>query len=244
MSMCLVDETDSSGKGSSVSSMGNMGGLNGLAGGLGESVLDVRAGDLGDGVAVLNLDGHDLDLGVLDTVLGGDLVASVLDGGDSRVGNSLGNGSNVGNRSMSIGGAKTSIEDGSISIGISFGLSLSLPLGNVSNGRSSMDSSNGRSSMEGSNGSRSSVTDGVNNILADFLVFDLLGVDKFLGANVLGGGNAGLGHEDLVLNLAVGGGGGNNWGSGKRTSSKRTSSKWGSSKRSSTKRSSTKRSSS
>jgi len=212
-----VDNSDRTGE--SVS--GNVGGLNRLAGGLGDGVLDVSAGNLGDSVAVLNLDGDDLHLGVVDAVLGGDLVAGVLDGGHSRVGNSMGNGgdSSVGNRGNSgvgkgstggvgkgstgnmgtIGGSNTSIEDLSISLSLSLGLSISLSLHDMGN-------------------SRGGVTDGVNNILADLLVLDLLGVNKFLGADVLSSGNAGLGHQDLVLNLAVGGGGSHHGGSSQRCS--------------------------
>jgi len=211
-----VDES-SIGKGIS----SNVGGLHRLAGGLGDGVLHITAGNLGDSVAVLNLHGDDLHLGVVDAVLGGDLVAGVLDGGHSRVGNSMGNGgdSSVGNRGNSgvgkgstggvgkgstgnmgtIGGSNTSIEDLSISLSLSLGLSISLSLHDMGN-------------------SRGGVTDGVNNILADLLVLDLLGVNKFLGADVLSSGNAGLGHQDLVLNLAVGGGGSHHGGSSQRCS--------------------------
>merc|ERR1711970_909262 len=67
-------------------------GDNSLAGGLGQLVLDIGTGDLGDSVAVLNLDGDLDDLGVVDAVLGGDLTASVLHGLGDGVGNSVGNG--------------------------------------------------------------------------------------------------------------------------------------------------------
>jgi len=169
------------GMGESIS--GNMGGLNRLTGGLGDHVLNVRAGDLGDGVAVLNLDGNNLDLGVVDTVLGGDLTASMLDSGDSRVGNSV---SHRGN-SSSIGGSKSAVGE---DLGI--GISVSLSLDNMSG--------------QGSSDSRS-ITDGVNNILAHFLVLDLFGVNDLLGADVLCSGDAGLGDQDLILDLAVGGSG-------------------------------------
>jgi len=168
---------DISSIGESVSS--NVGGLNRLAGGLGESVLNVTAGNLGDGVAVLNLNGDNLHLGVVDAVLGGDLTAGVLDGGDGRVGNSVGNWGNMGNRGGGIAGI--SVE--------SIGISISISLDNVGDD----------GSMDGGG-----VTDGVNNVLADLLVLNLLGVHEFLGADVLSGGNAGLGHQDLVLYLAVG----------------------------------------
>merc|ERR1719323_2586884 len=65
-------------------------GGDGLALGGGDLVVDGGTGDLGDGVAVLDLDWDQLDLGVVNTVLSGDLTASVLDGGLGRVGNGLG----------------------------------------------------------------------------------------------------------------------------------------------------------
>ena len=58
-----------------------MGGLHGLTLGGGDGVLHGGAVHLGDGVAVLHLHGDQLDLGVVDAVLGGDLPAGVLDGG-------------------------------------------------------------------------------------------------------------------------------------------------------------------
>ena len=45
--------------------VGGGGGDNGLTGGLGQLVLNIGTGDLGDGVAVLNLDGDGLHLGVV-----------------------------------------------------------------------------------------------------------------------------------------------------------------------------------
>merc|ERR1719348_1046265 len=54
------------------------GGHHGLAGGHGELVLHRSTGDLGDGVTVLNLHRDLLDLGVIHTVLSGDLTASML----------------------------------------------------------------------------------------------------------------------------------------------------------------------
>lgn len=160
-----------------------MGGLDGLTGGLGDHVLDVRAGNLGDGVAMFDLNGDDFDGGVVDAVLGGDLAASVLHSGHSRVGNSVSNGGDGG-----VGSGETTIgEELGISVGISFSLH------NVKGGRS--------------------VTDGVDDILAHLLVLDLLGVDGLLRAHVLGGWRAGLGDQDLVFNLAVGGGGNKGGGS-------------------------------
>lgn len=160
---------------------GDMGGLNGLAGGLGDGVLNIGALDLGDGVAVLNLNGDNLDLGVVNTVLGGDLPAGVLHGGDSGVGNS------VGNR----GNSMSSISTKSVELRISF--SISFPLHNsVGNNRGNSGNSGG------------SITEGVNNILAHLLVLDLLGINNLGGANILGRRSTSLGNQDLVLSYTVG----------------------------------------
>jgi len=61
--------------------LADVGGGDSLAGGDGDEVLDIGTGDLGDDVAVLNLDGDNLDGGVVHAVLGGDSTASVLHGG-------------------------------------------------------------------------------------------------------------------------------------------------------------------
>jgi len=197
----------------------SVGGLNGLTGGLGQTVLNISASDLGDGVAVLNLDGDNLDLGVVNTVLGGDLTASVLHGGDSRVGNSVGNGGNVGNGSSNSGvsqrggGDVAGITVESISIGIS--LSIGLSLHNMSIGSGS-------------------VTEDINDILAHLLVFNLLGLDGLGVAHVLGGGGTGLGNKDLLFGDTVGGGasvvgdGGNRGGSSNYGSSSQGSGSQGS----------------
>ena len=62
-------------------SVRDVGGLNGLTLVGGDLVNDILAVDLGDGVAVLHLHGDGLHLGVVNTVLGGDLTAGVLHGG-------------------------------------------------------------------------------------------------------------------------------------------------------------------
>jgi hypothetical protein len=149
------------GRGSSnITGVGNgvgVGGLSSLAGGLGQRVLNISAGNLGHSVAVLNLNRDNLDLGVVNAVLGGDLTASVLHGGDSGVGNGVSNGSNMGNGSgngMSDGsGGITGSITGISVVSISIGLSVSLSLDNMAvSGRG--------------------VTEGVYNVLADLLVFN------------------------------------------------------------------------
>jgi len=197
-----------SGRGNSV---GGGGGDDGLAGGLGQLVLDIGTGDLGDGVAVLNLDGDLDDLGVVNAVLGGDLTASVHHGLGDGVGNSVGNGQRsngvshsnggsdgVGKGKTSMGKGKTSVGKGKTGVGevlgISLGLGISLPLAvvcSVSNG-----SGNG------------SVTEGVNDLSADLLVLDLLGGDGLGGADLLGSRGADLGDQDHVLGDTGGGRGG------------------------------------
>ena len=96
--------------GGSIGGVGNVLGHNGLALGGGDLVGHIGTGHLGHGVAVLNLDGDGLHLGVVNlekkrklkynqkmllllstyAVLGGDLTAGVLHGGLQRVGNSVG----------------------------------------------------------------------------------------------------------------------------------------------------------
>ena len=191
-----------SGRGNGV---GGGGGDNGLTGGLGQLVLNIGTGDLGDGVAVLNLDGDLDDLGVVNAVLGGDLTASVLHGLGDGVGNSVGNGQRSNGMSHSNGGSdgvgkgKTGVGE---VLGISISLGLSLPLAVVAN--------------EGS--SNGSVTEGVNDLLAHLLVLDLLGGDGLGGADLLGSGGADLGDQDHILSDTGGGrgsvvGDGSHWGS-------------------------------
>jgi len=177
--------------GGSIGGVGDVGGLNGLTGGLGDLVVDIATGDLGHGVAVLNLNGDNLDLGVINTVLSGNLTASVLDGGGDGVSNSVSSNRGNSNRGSS---ERSSDSVGSIWVSkelrISLGLGISLTLSNGVVSNSSRDNSG-------------LVTDGVNNLLADLLVFNLFGLDSLGVADVLGGGDAGLCHENLNVSLAV-----------------------------------------
>ena len=119
------------------SSVGGGAGDDGLTGGLGELVLDISAGDLGDGVAVLDLDGDLDDLGVVNAVLGGNLTAGVLHGLGDGVGDSVGNGQRSGGNSVSNsdrgGNSVVGKRGNSVGkvLGISLSVGLSLPLGNV-----------------------------------------------------------------------------------------------------------------
>jgi len=182
--------------------MGDMGGLNSLAGGLGELVLNISTGDLGDGVAVLNLNRDLLDLGVVHTVLGGDLTASVLHSGGDGVGHGVGswqgNGGRCNQRGSSNKGSGDSVGQsmGGEELGISLSISLSLTL------------------VDGmSNGCDRSITDGVKDLLADLFILNLLSSHGFCGAHVLGTGGADLGDQDHVLSDTVGGGGDSDRGS-------------------------------
>ena len=94
-------------------SIRDMGGLNLLAGGLGDVVLNIGTGHLGDSVTVLNLNRDKFDLGVINTMLSGDLMTGMFNCGSDRVSNSSdrvsnsigsnrSNSSNGGNSSMSI----------------------------------------------------------------------------------------------------------------------------------------------
>merc|ERR1712123_254215 len=158
-----------------------MGSLNGFTGSLGDLVVDIGTGDLGHGVAVLHLNGDKFDLGVVNTVLGGNFTTSVLDSGSERVSNSVGsNWSNV-NRGNS---KRSSKGMGSIWMSKGFSISLTLANGVVSKGRL--------------------VTQGVNDFLADLLVFNLFGLDSLSGANILGRWNTCLCCQDLDVSFAVG----------------------------------------
>ena len=109
-------------------------------------------------------------------VLGGDLTAGVLHGGLQGVGNGVG--SDRGGQGSVVVGV------GGEELGVSLGLGISLSLGNVVSG---------------------GVTDHIDDLLADLLVLDLLSLDSLGGADVLGGGGAGLGDQGLHHGLAVGG---------------------------------------
>ena len=98
--------------------------------------------------------------------------------------------------------------DGSVSVAseeLRISLGISLPLGNVADGSHSR-----------------SVTDDINDLNAERLVLNLLGLDGLGGADVLGPWCASLGGQGLDDGLAVGGGGVGNWshwGSGEGSSS-------------------------
>merc|ERR1711981_651664 len=191
-------------EGSSHGSVGGGGGDDGLTGGLGQLVLNISAGDLGDGVAVLDLDGDLDDLGVVNAVLGGDLTASVLHGLGDGVGNSVGNGQRSGsNGDGGSNGVSQRSSDGVVGedtgvgevLGISLSIGLGLPLADV----------------VGSNGS---VTESVDDLSADLLVLDLLGGDGLGGADLLGSGGADLGDQDHILGDTVRGRGNSDGGNG------------------------------
>jgi len=195
------------GKRSSVGGVRGGGGDDGLTGGLGQLVLNIGTGDLGDGVAVLNLDGDLDDLGVVNAVLGGDLTASVLHGLGDGVGNSMGNGQRSGSNSDGGDGVSKRSSDGVVGedtgvgevLGISLSIGLSLPLADVVG---SDGSSNG------------SVTESVDDLSADLLVLDLLGGDGLGGADLLGSGGADLGDQDHILGDTVRGRGNSDGGNG------------------------------
>ena len=175
--------------------MGQVLGGDGLALGGGDLVVHGLTGDLGHGVAVLDLDGDGLDDGVVNAMLSDDSPAGVLDGRLDGGSNSVSNGGDQrgGNGASGVTGV-SSIQV----LGIS--LSLGLPLGEVVSG--------------GGNGDGGLVTEHVLDLLADLHVLDLLGVDGDGVADVLGSGGAHLGGQDLDNSLAVGGGDGGHMGSG------------------------------
>merc|ERR1719357_1154740 len=103
------------------------GGHHGLAGGHGELVLYRSTGHLGDGVTVLNLHRDLLDLGVVHTVLSGDLTASMLHSSSDGVGHSMGNGGRgdmVSNSNRSSGSKRSTVGE-VLRVSLSFGVSIS-----------------------------------------------------------------------------------------------------------------------
>merc|ERR1719211_537929 len=114
--------------GGNISGLADVGGGDSLTSGDGDEVLDIGTGDLGDDVAVLNLDGDNLDGGVIHAVLGGDITASVHNGGSHRVSDS-GSDDGGGNGVVSI--SSSSVE--SISFGISLGFTSVDMVGNGGN---------------------------------------------------------------------------------------------------------------
>jgi len=180
----------------------DVGSLHWLAGGLGDLVLDWGAGDLGDGVAVLHLDRDQLDLGVVNAVLSGDLTASMLHSSLDRVGYSVGYwgwcwdmvnnrcwGMVGNNRSCNVMNKVNRSREWSMSnistvVGICFSICLCLP-------------------FVKSVVSLRSITDSVHYLLAQLLVLDLLSVHGLLVANILSCGGAGLCYEDHVCYFAI-----------------------------------------
>jgi len=77
--------SDGGSNGSNISSFADVGSSDGLAGGDRDEVLNIGTVNLGDDVAVLNLNGDNLDGGVIHAVLGGDGAAGVLHGSLNRV---------------------------------------------------------------------------------------------------------------------------------------------------------------
>jgi hypothetical protein len=161
---------------SSVSSVRHVGSLNGLAGGLGDLVLNRGADNLGHGVAVLNLNRDELHLGVVHAVLGGNLATGVLDGSLDWVSYSV---SNRGNMVGSIASEELRI---GFSVSLGFTLAIVTSVGNRGCG---------------------SITQGVNNLLADLLIFNLFGINNLGVADIFSRWDAGLCYENLNIGDAV-----------------------------------------
>jgi len=193
--------SDGGGNGSNISSLADVGGGDGLAGGDGDEVLNIGTVDLGDDVAVLNLDGDNLDGGVIHAVLGGDGAAGVLhgslngvsDGGGDDGGNMGGNRGGVSGVGVSSGVSESTVKTISVvSIGISVsgGFGIGFTLGN-----------------NVSSISERGITENISGLLAERHILNLFGVDGDGVADVLSAGNTVLGGQDLVDGVAVGGGG-------------------------------------
>jgi len=182
--------------GSGVGGVADVAGLHGFTGGHGDEVLDVTASNLGDDVAVLNLDGDNDDLRVVNATLGGDLTAGVSHGGGDGVSDGVGNGKSVGDGSGVSDEGSSSVVDSGVSVSvvsvesISLGLRISLTLvdGMVSSGG------------EGSDGC---IAENIGELLAELDILNLLSVDGHGVADVLGRGDTVLGDHDLVVGDAV-----------------------------------------
>jgi len=173
------------------------GGHHGLAGGHGELVLYRSTGDLGDGVTVLNLHRDLLDLGVVHTVLSGDLTASMLHSSSDGVGHSMGNGSRSncdGSSSRSNGSISSmSVRSSeilgiSLSVSLSLSFSLCLPLNMVVSGIADRSGS---------------ITQSVHNLLAHLLILNLFSSHSLSAANLFSARGASLGDQDDILSDTV-----------------------------------------
>jgi hypothetical protein len=175
----------------------DVGGGDSFTGGDGDEVLNIGTGDLGDDVAVLNLNGDNLDGGVIHAVLGGDITASVLHSGGDGV--SDGGGDDGGGGNVSVGEGSDGVVSGVsvvggdsvsvsvLSIGISVGLALVQAVSVMGNG-------------VGNRG----VAEMISGLLAEGHILNLLGFDSHHVADVLGGGDTVLGGENLVGGDALG----------------------------------------
>jgi len=193
----ITDGLNMVGNGSNIGGFTDVGGGDSLTGGDRDEVLDIGTGYLGDDVAVLNLDGDNLDGGVIHAMLGGDITASVLHGGSDRVTNSRsddgGNGV-VGNLGVGVSTMVSGISSMRISV-LSISLGISFTLVHSMMGISGMVSFNW------------SVAKMINGRLAQRHVLNLFGVNGDDVADVLGGGDTVLGDQDIVDGGAHGSGG-------------------------------------
>jgi hypothetical protein len=203
---------------SSISSMRHMSGLNSLTSCLGDLVLNISTCDLCYSVAVLNLNWDSFHLRVVNTVLGSNLTTSMLDSSLDRMSNSMSNwGSNMmnyrkSNMMSNWGSNMMSNREGnmvsdwgsnmvsnlnrsgdrsmcniSTIVGICFSISLSLSFPLVKT----------MVSMR-------SITDGVNHLLAQLFIFNLLSLHSLLGADILCCGCTGLGDQNHICYHTVG----------------------------------------
>jgi len=90
MSLVIVSNMCMMGR-DNMGSMLQVDSLHRFTGGLGDLVINIRALDFGDNMTVLNLNWNKLHLGVVNTMLSGNLATSVLHFGCHRMSNSMGN---------------------------------------------------------------------------------------------------------------------------------------------------------
>merc|ERR1711970_1367061 len=134
-----------------------MSGLDWFTNGFGDLVVDIGTGNFGDKVAVFNLNWNSFHFGVINAVLSSNITTSMFDGLD-RMSNS--SSSYRSNMSKTIRSTKE--------LGISFGFSLTFAYSVVPN-----KWSNSRS-----------ITDGVDNLLTNLLILNLLSIYDLFGTDI------------------------------------------------------------
>merc|ERR1719206_358202 len=156
--------------------------LHRFTGGLGDLVINIRALDFGNNMTVLNLNWNKLHLGVVNTMLSGNLATSVLHFGCHRMSNSMGrymSNSRYGNYGGLVNkGARSYDQWISFSLSLSFTLvNLMIPIGWL-------------------------ITESFHDFLAHLLILNFLCFYSFSLTNILSEWNTRLSCENFMFCLA------------------------------------------